>query len=118
MLRIGRSRLVVPETGVIMNNEMNDFSIPDSSNAFGYIPSPSNFIRPGKRPLSSISPTIAEFISNSTLFLVTGSAGGSRIITATIQVLWHALDQGLGIAQALAEPRSVPSRRLLCDTSD
>src|SRR5579871_4806897 len=55
------SRLMVPETGLIMNNEMNDFSIPGASNAFGYVPSPANYIRPGKRPLSSISPTIVEF---------------------------------------------------------
>jgi len=100
-----RSQLCVPETGVIMNNEMNDFSVPNQSNAFGYLPSPSNFIRPGKRPLSSISPTIVEFLSNGTLYLVTGSAGGSGIITATIQVMWHVLDQGLGIAQSLAAPR-------------
>lgn len=51
---------MVPETGVILNDEMNDFSIPGSSNAPGYIPSPANFVRPGKRPLSSISPTIVE----------------------------------------------------------
>ncbi len=88
-----------------MNDEMNDFSIPNQSNAFGYIPSPSNFIRPGKRPLSSISPTIAEFLSNGTLYLATGSAGGSRIITATIQILFHSLDQGLSIVQSLAAPR-------------
>ena len=54
------SQIMVPETGVILNNEMNDFSIPGSSNAFGYIPSPSNYIRPGKRPLSSITPTIVR----------------------------------------------------------
>ena len=99
------SQVMVPETGVIMNNEMNDFSIPDSSNAFGYVPSPSNFIRPGKRPLSSISPTIAEFLSNNTLYYVVGSAGGSRIITAVIQNLWHVLDQGFTAIEALAEPR-------------
>ncbi|KAL9602842.1 MAG: hypothetical protein Q9219_001537 [cf. Caloplaca sp. 3 TL-2023] len=99
------SQLIVPETGVIMNNEMNDFSIPNSSNAFGYVPSPSNFIRPGKRPLSSISPTIVEFLANSTFYFAVGSAGGSRIITATIQNLWHVLDQGLSSAAALAEPR-------------
>ncbi|KAL8787673.1 MAG: hypothetical protein Q9213_002104 [Squamulea squamosa] len=99
------SQLMVESTGIIMNNEMNDFSIPNSSNAFGYVPSPSNFIRPGKRPLSSISPTIVEFLSNSTFYFAVGSAGGSRIITATIQSLWHVLDQGLGVAAALAQPR-------------
>ncbi|KAL8682876.1 MAG: hypothetical protein Q9186_001122 [Xanthomendoza sp. 1 TL-2023] len=99
------SQLMVESTGVIMNNEMNDFSIPNSSNAFGYVPSPSNYIRPGKRPLSSISPTIVEFLSNSTLYFAVGSAGGSRIITATIQNLWHVLDQGLTTASALAQPR-------------
>ncbi|KAL8946105.1 MAG: hypothetical protein Q9222_007453 [Ikaeria aurantiellina] len=99
------SQLMVPSTGVIMNNEMNDFSIPDSSNAFGYVPSPSNYIRPGKRPLSSISPTIVEFLANGTLYFAVGSAGGSRIITATIQNLWHVLDQGMSSAGALGEAR-------------
>ena len=99
------SQLMVESTGVIMNNEMNDFSIPTSSNFFGFIPSPSNYIRPGKRPLSSMSPTIVEFLSNNTLYFVVGSAGGSRIITATIQNLWHVLDRGLSSAAALAQPR-------------
>jgi gamma-glutamyltranspeptidase / glutathione hydrolase len=98
------SKLMVPETGIIMNNEMNDFSIPGSSNAFGYVPSPSNYIRPGKRPLSSISPTIAEF-PDGTLYYVIGAAGGSRIITSTIQNLIYVLDQNLTVPQALAQPR-------------
>lgn len=98
------SQLMVPETGVILNNEMNDFSIPGSSNAFGYVPSPANFIRPGKRPLSSISPTIVEF-PNGTLYYVIGAAGGSRIITATIQNLVHVLDQNMTAPNALAQPR-------------
>src|SRR5436305_5690846 len=98
------SQLMVPETGVIMNNEMNDFSIPGTSNAFGYIPSPANYIRPGKRPLSSITPTIVEF-PNGTLYASIGAAGGSRIITATIQNLWHLLDQDMTMPQALAQPR-------------
>lgn len=99
------SRVVVPETGVILNNEMNDFSVPGASNFFGYIPSEVNYIEPGKRPLSSISPTIVEHLSNSSLYFVVGSAGGSRIITATIQNLWHVLDQNMTSAQALAQPR-------------
>lgn len=99
------SNLIVPETGVIMNNEMNDFSIPGSSNAFGYIPSPSNYIRPGKRPLSSISPVIAEFASNNTLYFVIGAAGGSRIITANIQNVINVLNRNLTAPQALAQPR-------------
>lgn len=98
------SHVMVPETGVIMNNEMNDFSIPGSSNAFGYLPSPNNYIRPGKRPLSSITPTIVEHADGS-LYYVVGAAGGSRIITATLQNLWHVLDQNMTAPQALAKPR-------------
>lgn len=99
------SNLIVPETGIIMNNEMNDFSIPNQSNAFGFVPSPSNFIRPGKRPLSSISPVIAEFTANQTLYFVIGAAGGSRIITANIQNLVNVLSRGMTAPQALAQPR-------------
>ncbi|KAI9842239.1 MAG: hypothetical protein M1837_007384 [Sclerophora amabilis] len=97
------SQLMVPETGVIMNNEMNDFSIPGSSNSFGFVPSPSNYIRPSKRPLSSISATIVTL--NDTLYFLTGAAGGSRIITAVIQNLWRVLDQDLSASDALAAPR-------------
>jgi gamma-glutamyltranspeptidase/glutathione hydrolase len=123
------SKLVVPETGVIMNNEMNvrtpyfyminfdpvltnffkqDFSIPNTTNAFGYIPSPANFIRPGKRPLSSISPVLVSHL-NSTLttafYIAIGAAGGSRIITSTVQSLIHMLDGELTPSEALAKPR-------------
>ncbi|KAK5996203.1 Glutathione hydrolase proenzyme [Cladobotryum mycophilum] len=98
------SSLIIPETGVIMNNEMNDFSIPGVNNSFGYIPSPANFIRPGKRPLSSISPIIAE-TPDGKLYLAIGSAGGSRIITANIQNTIHILDGGLTVSEALARPR-------------
>ncbi|KAJ5563243.1 hypothetical protein N7535_008407 [Penicillium sp. DV-2018c] len=98
------SHVMVPETGIIMNNEMNDFSIPGSSNSFGYIPSVANYVRPGKRPLSSITPAIAER-PDGKLFLLAGSAGGSRIITATVQNIIHSIDQGFSAAKALAEPR-------------
>jgi gamma-glutamyltranspeptidase / glutathione hydrolase len=98
------SRLIVPETGVIMNNEMNDFSIPGKENAFGYAPSPSNFVRPGKRPLSSITPIIVENPDGS-LYYIVGAAGGSRIITSTVQNVIGVLDRGLSVADALAAPR-------------
>lgn len=98
------SKVLIPETGIIANNEMNDFSVPGSSNAFGYIPSPSNYIRPGKRPLSSITPTIVEH-ANGTLYFLTSAAGGSRIITSTVQQLWNVLDRNLTAAEALAKPR-------------
>ncbi|KAM0563095.1 hypothetical protein ACHAPJ_001942 [Fusarium lateritium] len=98
------SRVIVPETGVIMNNEMNDFSIPGESNAFGYVPSPANFIRPGKRPLSSISDTIVEG-PDGKVSLVTGAAGGSRITTSTIQVVLNSLEKNMTVHEALAAPR-------------
>ncbi|OOO14118.1 gamma-glutamyltransferase [Aspergillus oryzae] len=98
------SYVMVPETGIIMNNEMNDFSIPGSSDLFGYIPSETNYVYPGKRPLSSITPVIVER-SDGTLVLITGSAGGSRIITATVQNVIHSIDEGLSAADALAKPR-------------
>ncbi|KAL2822689.1 nucleophile aminohydrolase [Aspergillus cavernicola] len=98
------SKVMVPETGIIMNNEMDDFSIPGSSNSFGYVPSEANFIRPGKRPLSSCTPAIVTH-PNGTTFFVAGSAGGSRIITATVQNIIHAIDEGLSAAEALAKPR-------------
>ncbi|KAI6708782.1 gamma-glutamyltranspeptidase, partial [Diplocarpon mali] len=98
------SQLVVPETGVIMNDQMNDFSIPGVRNAFGFEPSPINFIAPHKRPLSSISPIIATH-PNGTLALSIGAAGGSRIITATALAVRDVLERGTSLAAALAEPR-------------
>ena len=98
------SQVIVPETGIILNNEMNDFSIPNVTNAFGFVPSPNNFIRPGKRPLSSITPVIVEYPDGS-LYISVGAAGGSRIITATIQSLWHILDHNMTMLEALKQPR-------------
>lgn len=118
------SKVIVPETGVIMNNEMDgisaptnqqrllqrpliqltDFSIPGSSNSFGYIPSKANFIRPGKRPLSSITPYIVTH-PDGKLYLVVGAAGGSRILTATLQNIIHVIDQEMTAAEALSQPR-------------
>ncbi|KAH8685400.1 gamma-glutamyltransferase [Tricladium varicosporioides] len=98
------SHLVVPETGVIMNNEMNDFSIPYTTNEFGFPPSPINYPAPGKRPMSSITPIILEH-PNGTLFLSIGAAGGSRIITGTVQAILNVVDRGMTLKDALKEPR-------------
>ncbi|KAK8095019.1 gamma-glutamyltranspeptidase [Apiospora hydei] len=92
--------LMVPSTGVILNNEMNDFSIPGVSNEFGYAPSPANFVWPGKRPLSSINPVIIEHASTGALFAVLGAAGGSRIISSTAQVAWRLLEGAAAVSAA------------------
>lgn len=99
------SRVMVPETGVVMNNNMDDFSIPGKSNYFGYIPSQANYIKPGKRPLSSMSPMIVEVHGGKKPYFVVGAAGGSRIITSTVQNVIHVLDEGKTAPQALAMPR-------------
>ncbi|KAI0882671.1 gamma-glutamyltranspeptidase [Annulohypoxylon maeteangense] len=105
------SLLMVPETGVVLNDEMNDFSIPGFHNEFGYAPSPANYVRAGKRPLSSITPVIVERPSpnpnsnTSILVAVAGAAGGSRIISSTTQVLWHMLEHSLSPHSAVSEPR-------------
>ncbi|OJD13648.1 gamma-glutamyltransferase [Emergomyces pasteurianus Ep9510] len=98
------NRLMVPETGIIMNNEMNDFSIPKKHNAFGFIPSPANFIRPGKRMLSSMCPMIVTH-PNGKLYFVTGAAGGSHIVTGTVQSVINVIDRNMTTHEALREPR-------------
>ncbi|KAN0066428.1 hypothetical protein ACQY0O_000522 [Thecaphora frezii] len=91
--------------GIILNNEMDDFSSPNSTNFFGLAPSAANLIRPGKRPLSSISPLIVEDTESGELILATGSAGGSRIITAVIQLAHNVLHYGLNLQDAIRQPR-------------
>ncbi|KAF9770969.1 hypothetical protein IL306_011442 [Fusarium sp. DS 682] len=99
------SFLMDPLTGVILNNEMNDFSIPGVPNEFGFAPSEANFIRPNKRPLSSCTPLIVSDKEGS-LFAVIGAAGGSRIISATTQVAWRVLTSpSWSIKDAVREPR-------------
>lgn len=74
------------QTGIILNNEMADFSPPSSFSFYGLPPSPSNFIRPGKRPLSSMTPVIVVDSTTGRVRLVIGAAGGIRITTSTVYV--------------------------------
>ncbi|KAK1761450.1 hypothetical protein QBC47DRAFT_370135 [Echria macrotheca] len=98
------SQLMTPDTGIILNDEMDDFSQPGRRNSFGFEPSPANFIAPGKRPLSSICPIIVEFACNRTVFFTTGAAGGSRIISATAQTAFYAME-GWSMEDSVATPR-------------
>ncbi len=98
------SGLVAEGTGVLLNNEMDDFSAkPGVPNAYGLIGGEANAVEPGKRPLSSMSPTIV--LKDGKPFLVTGSPGGSRIITTVLQVIMNVIDHDLNIAEATAAPR-------------
>jgi gamma-glutamyltranspeptidase / glutathione hydrolase len=96
--------LVADGTGVLLNNELDDFTAaPGASNAFGLVGFEANLPGPGKRPLSSMSPTIV--LKDGKPVLVTGSPGGSRIISAVLQVVINVLDYGMDVAAAVAAPR-------------
>ena len=83
---------------------MDDFSAkPGVPNAYGLIGGDANAVEPGKRPLSSMSPTIV--FKDGSPFLVTGSPGGSRIITTTLQVIMNIVDHGMNVAEATYAPR-------------
>ena len=97
------SKVIIPGTGVIMNNEMDDFSIaPGVPNAFGLLGAAANAVAPGKRPLSSMSPTIV--LKDGKPILAVGAAGGPTIITQTLLAIIHTIDFGLPIQKALAQP--------------
>jgi gamma-glutamyltranspeptidase/glutathione hydrolase len=96
--------LVAEGTGVLLNNELDDFTAaPGASNAFGLVGFEANLPGPGKRPLSSMSPTIV--LKDGKPVLVTGSPGGSRIISAVLQVVVDVLDYNMDVAAAVAAPR-------------
>lgn len=84
---------------------MDDFSNPGAPNYFGFAPSVSNLIRPGKRPLSSMSPLILYNDTSGDVKVVAGSAGGSRIITATAQLIMRLLWFGQNVREAVESPR-------------
>jgi gamma-glutamyltranspeptidase/glutathione hydrolase len=96
--------LVAEGTGVLLNNELDDFTAaPGASNAFGLVGFEANLPGPGKRPLSSMSPTIV--LKDGKPVLVTGTPGGSRIISAVLQIVVNVLDYKMDVAAAVAAPR-------------
>jgi gamma-glutamyltranspeptidase/glutathione hydrolase len=98
------SRVVVKGGGFVLNNEMDDFSAkPGSPNMFGLLGNEANAIQPGKRMLSSMTPTIVE--KNGKLFLVVGTPGGSTIITSVFQVITNVIDFKMSIYDAVQKPR-------------
>lgn len=98
------SGIVVEGAGFLLNNQMDDFSAkPGVPNVYGLIGGDANAIAPNKRMLSSMSPTIV--LKDGKVFLVTGSPGGPRIITTTIQVIMNVIDHGMNIQEAVHAPR-------------
>jgi len=99
------SGITVAHTGIILNNEMDDFSIaPDVPNAFGLVDvRGANAVAPGKRPLSSMTPTIV--LRGGMPFLVSGSPGGPRIISTTLLTILNIVDYGMNPEEAVCAPR-------------
>jgi gamma-glutamyltranspeptidase / glutathione hydrolase len=96
--------LVAAGTGIMLNNELDDFAAKaDAPNAYGLLGFEANAPGPGKRPLSSMTPTIV--LKDGKPFLITGSPGGSRIITAVLQVVVNVIDRGMDVASAVGAPR-------------
>ncbi|URQ61050.1 gamma-glutamyltransferase [Pantoea alhagi] len=98
------SGIVAGKSGILLNNEMDDFSArPGTPNVYGLVGGEANAVQPGKRPLSSMSPTIVA--KDGKTWLVTGSPGGSRIITTVLQMVVNSIDFGMNVAEATNAPR-------------
>ena len=98
------AKVVAGGTGVLLNNEMDDFTVkPGVPNLFGLVQGRANAIAPGKRPLSSMTPTIVT--QGDRLVMVIGSPGGPRIITTVLQVVLNVVDHGMDLGAAIAAPR-------------
>lgn len=95
---------IAGDTGFFLNNELDDFtSKPGVPNAFGLVQGEANAVEPGKTPLSSMSPTLVNKDGN--IFMVTGSPGGARIITITLESILNVIDHGMNIQEAIDAPR-------------
>jgi gamma-glutamyltranspeptidase/glutathione hydrolase len=98
------SKVVIPGTGIVMNNEMDDFAIQaGAANYFGLVGAEANSVGPGKRPLSSMSPTF--ILRDGKPILSVGAAGGPTIISQTLLAIINTIDFGMPIERALAQPR-------------
>jgi gamma-glutamyltranspeptidase/glutathione hydrolase len=98
------SKAVAAGTGVLLNDEMDDFSLkPGAPNTYKLIGGIANEIRPGKRPLSSMAPTIV--LKNNQPYLVLGTPGGGTIITSVVQVFLDVVEHGMSLGAAVAAPR-------------
>ena len=96
--------IVAGESGILLNNQMDDFSAkPGVPNVYGLVGGDANAVGPNKRPLSSMSPTIV--VKDGKTWLVTGSPGGSRIITTVLQMVVNSIDYGMNVAEATNAPR-------------
>jgi len=96
--------VIAPGTGFFLNNEMDDFTVKHGTpNLYGLVQGESNAIAPGKRPLSSMAPTLVE--KDGRVFLVLGSPGGSRIITAVLETILNVVDYGMAPQDAVGAPR-------------
>jgi len=96
--------ITVPGLGFLLNNEMDDFAAkPGTPNMFGLVQGESNAIQPGKRPLSSMTPTIV--VKDGKLFMTAGAPGGSRISTAVLQVILNVVDFGMNVQDAVDAAR-------------
>lgn len=98
------SAIVVEGTGILLNNEMDDFSSkPGVANQFGVVGNDANAIEPNKRPLSSMTPSI--FLKNNEVIMVIGTPGGSRIFTSIFQVVTNVFDNHMSLKEAVNAPR-------------
>jgi gamma-glutamyltranspeptidase / glutathione hydrolase len=98
------ARVVAGDTGFFLNDEMDDFAVkPGTPNLFGLVQGEANAVAPGKRPLSSMAPTIV--VHDDAPFLVLGSPGGPRIITAVLEGILNVVDHGMDVQQAVDAPR-------------